>query len=160
MASRRARTSPAMAFNSVLLPAPLAPRTATISPAATLIETPNSAWKSPWKASSARTSSSVSGIGRDPHVDLRHFGAANDGLRIAFGDQCAAMQHHKPVDHRDECMDNMFDPDDRNAGLLDLPDQRDQRHALVLGQASGDFVEQQHTRICRKRPGELKTLAI
>ena len=38
---------PAMLFSSVLLPAPLAPITATTSPALTVSETPNNAWKSP-----------------------------------------------------------------------------------------------------------------
>ena len=36
-----------MLLSSVLLPAPLAPITATTSPALTRSETPNSAWKSP-----------------------------------------------------------------------------------------------------------------
>jgi len=47
MASLRARKSPAIDLSSVLLPAPLAPITATASPRATSTETPNSAWKSP-----------------------------------------------------------------------------------------------------------------
>jgi hypothetical protein len=47
MASRRAPISPAMLASSVLLPAPLAPITATVSPASTFIEAANSAWKSP-----------------------------------------------------------------------------------------------------------------
>ncbi len=47
IASRRAGIAPAMHLSSVDLPAPLAPITATTSPSATPIETPNSAWKSP-----------------------------------------------------------------------------------------------------------------
>ena len=47
MSPRRGAIMPAMLFSSVLLPAPLAPITATTSPALTLSETPNSAWKSP-----------------------------------------------------------------------------------------------------------------
>ena len=47
IASRRAGMAPAIHLSSVDLPAPLAPITATTSPSATPIETPNSAWKSP-----------------------------------------------------------------------------------------------------------------
>ena len=47
IASGRERNTPAMLLSSVLLPAPLAPITATASPGATCIDTPNSAWKSP-----------------------------------------------------------------------------------------------------------------
>jgi hypothetical protein len=47
MALRGARLRPAMLLRSVLLPAPLAPITATASPRATFIATPNKAWKSP-----------------------------------------------------------------------------------------------------------------
>ena len=43
----RTAIAPAMHLSSVDLPAPLAPITATTSPSATRIETPNSAWKSP-----------------------------------------------------------------------------------------------------------------
>src|SRR5215510_15403406 len=53
MASRRERMSPAIDCRSVLFPAPLAPITATTSPRATAMVTPNSAWKSPYQASSA-----------------------------------------------------------------------------------------------------------
>ena len=38
---------PEMTRSSVVLPAPLAPITATASPALTFMETPNSAWKAP-----------------------------------------------------------------------------------------------------------------
>ncbi len=42
-----AGSRPEMTRNSVVLPAPLAPITATASPARTVIETSNSAWKPP-----------------------------------------------------------------------------------------------------------------
>src|SRR5665811_639178 len=47
MSPRRGCIRPAMLFNSVLLPAPLAPITATTCPASICSHTPNSAWKSP-----------------------------------------------------------------------------------------------------------------
>ena len=47
MGARRDGSRPATLLSSVLLPAPLAPITASISPAATSSETPESARKSP-----------------------------------------------------------------------------------------------------------------
>src|SRR5262245_56500464 len=52
-ASRRESMRPAMDCSSVLFPAPLAPITATTSPRATAMVTPNNAWKSPYQASRA-----------------------------------------------------------------------------------------------------------
>src|SRR5215813_4024907 len=117
------RMRPAIAASRVLFPAPLAPTTATTSPAATSMETPNSAWKSPYEASSARTSRSRSGISRDAHVDFAHGGAGDHGARIAGGDERAAVQHHQPVHHRKQRMDHVLDPDDRDAALAHLADQ-------------------------------------
>jgi hypothetical protein len=42
-----AGSRPEITRRSVVLPAPLAPMTATASPGSTRIETPNSAWKPP-----------------------------------------------------------------------------------------------------------------
>ena len=41
------RMTPAMERSSVVLPAPLAPMIATVSPGSSAMSTPNSAWKSP-----------------------------------------------------------------------------------------------------------------
>ena len=72
----------------------------------------------------------------------------------------AAVQHHQPVDHGEQRMDDMLDPDDRDAGRADVLDQRDQRAAFVLGQAAGDLVEQQHARAGGERAGQLQPLAV
>src|SRR5262245_51101915 len=120
MASSRDLIAPAMHLSSVDFPAPLAPMTATTSPAATRSE-------SPYNASSARTSRSASGIGRDPHVDFAHRWRIDDGLGIARADQAAAVEHDESIDDGNQRMHDVLDPDDRHAEAPDIPDQIDQR---------------------------------
>src|SRR5262249_8310193 len=160
MASRRDAMTPAMHLSSVDLPAPLAPMTATTSPGGTRSETPNSAWKSPSNASSARTSRSGSGIGGDSHVDLAHGGRRDHRLRGALADQAAAVQDHQTVDDRDERVDDVLDPDDRDPAAANVPDQVDQRRAFVLSQAAGHLVEQKHARLRGERARQLEPLAV
>src|SRR3974390_459754 len=113
IAPRRGCISPDMLRSSVLLPAPFAPMTATTWPAPTRKETPGSAWKSAWKASIESTSISGSDIGGDPQVDLHHLRALNHGVRIAIGDNLAAMQHREPIPRGKQRVHDMLDPDDR-----------------------------------------------
>ncbi len=51
------RCAPAITRSSVVLPAPLAPTRARVSPSSTLSDTPRTAFNSPYCASTARTSS-------------------------------------------------------------------------------------------------------
>src|SRR5262249_2683346 len=138
------RAQPAMDLRSVLLPAPLAPITATASPRPTSIETPNSAWKSPQKASRSGTASSTSGIGFYTHRDLR---IPDHRLGFAVGDERAIVQYERPIDAGKQSMHHVLDPHDRHAARPDFANERDKRPAFVLGQAAGDFVEQQHLRL-------------
>src|SRR5262249_42607486 len=115
MASRRDAITPAMHLSSVDLPAPLAPMTAITSPGGTRSDTPNSAWKSPEKAASARTSRSGSGIGGNAHVDVAPRGRRDPRLRRALADEAAAVQNHQAIDEREERVNNVLDPDDRDA---------------------------------------------
>src|SRR5262249_11835607 len=125
-----------MALSKVDLPAPFAPITATTSPAATVTDTPTTAWRSRWKAWGARTSSSGSGIGGDPHVDPADRRRLDHRSRIALGNEGAGMKDDEPIDHGNERMYDVLDPDDRHAGAPNLPDQIDQRGAFVLGEAT------------------------
>ena len=54
----------------------------------------------------------------------------------------------------------MFDPDDRDTRSFDRQDQRNQVVAFGIGQAPGDFVEQQQLRCRRDRPRQLQPFAI
>ena len=57
-------------------------------------------------------------------------------------------------------MHDVLDPDDRDAAAANIPDQIDQRHAFVLGQAAGDLVEEQHARLRGERARQLEPLAV
>src|SRR5215469_9292239 len=166
IASRRARTSPATLLRSVLLPAPLAPITATASPRSTSIETPNKAWKSPSPASSSRTArSGGSGIGRNFHIDLPQidFGdlrTLDHRARFAVGNERAVMQNEEAIDAGKERMHDVLDPDDRHPAPPDLANERDQVPTFVFGEPAGDFVEEQHLRIGRQRARQFQPLAI
>src|SRR5262249_37442284 len=70
-----------------------------------------------------------------------------DRLGLALADEAAAVQHHQPIDDRDQRMHHVLDPDDRHAGAADVADQLDQRRAFVLGEATGDLVEQKDARL-------------
>src|SRR5262249_48838203 len=72
----------------------------------------------------------------------------------------AGMHDDEPIDHGNERMYDVLDPDDRPAGAPNLPDQIDQRGAFVLGEATRNFVEQEHARFARQRPCQLEPLAI
>ena len=56
-------------------------------------------------------------------------------------------------------MHDVLDPDDRDAGGVDLADGRDQFGAFALGQPAGDLVEQQQPRRGRERARHLQPLA-
>src|SRR5262249_53417794 len=147
MASGRVRKRPAMPLSSVLLPAPLARITATASPRAASMETPNSAWKSPQKASRSRTASSGSGIGFNSHINFCDLRTRDHRLRLAVGDESAIVQHEQPIDAGQQSVHDVLDPDNRHAALLDVANERDQRLAFVLGEAAGDLVEQPYARL-------------
>ena len=70
------------------------------------------------------------------------------------------MQHHQTIDHGDERVNDVLDPDDRHAGRAHAVDQLDQRRGLVLDETAGDLVKQQHARPGGERAGELKPLAV
>ena len=56
-------------------------------------------------------------------------------------------------------MHDVLDPDDGHAGLFDLLDQLDEFDALGLGQAAGDFVEQQKPRRARQGARQFEPFA-
>src|SRR5881394_1596991 len=97
--------------NSVVLPAPFGPITATDSPARTSRLTPNSAWKPPY---AAETFSSES-IGPQVHLDdfrvLRDFGG------LALRDHHAVVEHHAAVDDAHQHAHDVLHPDDGDAAL-------------------------------------------
>ena len=87
---------------------------------------------------------------RRAEIDFAHLRAIHHLARIALRDHAPEIQHHEPRDDRQQRMDDMFDPDDRRPRSMDLADRRDQFLAFALGQAAGDFVEQQQARLRRR----------
>jgi hypothetical protein len=104
--------------------------------------------------------SSVAGIGGDAHVDVAHCGRRDHSLRRALADEAAAVQNNQAIDEREERVNDVLDPDDRDAAAANVPDQVDQRLAFVLGQAAGHLVEQEHARLRGERARQLEPLAV
>src|SRR5262249_58319523 len=83
-----------------------------------------------------------------------------DGLRRALADEAAAVQNYQAIDECEERVNDVLDPDDRDAAAANVPDQVDQRLAFVLGQAAGHLVEQEHARLRSERARQLEPLAV
>src|SRR5688572_16777220 len=92
----RCRIVPVIAARSVDLPAPLGPRSATVSPAATSRSTCCSTAAAPYRALTDLSLSMLAEIG----VHHRRVGA--DALRRAFGDLGAEIEHHHAVRERQQ----------------------------------------------------------
>src|SRR5207247_6127215 len=72
----------------------------------------------------------------------------------------AAVQNNQGIDECDERVNDVLDPDDRDAAAANVADQVDQRRAFVLGQAAGHLVEQEDARLRGERARELEPLAV
>src|SRR5262245_25279541 len=107
----RQRSRPAMALISVVLPAPLGPITATISPAATSSEASHTAVASPYPTWRLRASSSI-GL---PEIDADHARIAHDLARRAERKELALVQDRDPVGELDDRAHQMLDEDDGGA---------------------------------------------
>src|SRR5262249_24669255 len=155
-ASRRDAITPAGHLSSGDLPAPLGPVPAPTAPPGPRSGQPRHARKAPRE----RTSRSGSGIGGDSHVDLAHGGRRDHRLRGALADEAATVQNHQAIDERDERVNDVLDPDDRDPAAANVPDQVDQRRAFVLGQSAGHLVKQEHARLRGERARQLEPLAV
>ena len=70
------------------------------------------------------------------------------------------MEHHETVDHSQQRMHHVLNPDDRDPGAAHRLDEIDETKAFVLGEPAGDLVEEEHTRAGRERAREFKPLAL
>src|SRR5262249_21891510 len=98
--------------------------------------------------------------GGNSHVDVAHGGRRDHRPRGAVADEAATVQDHQTVDDRDDGMNDVLDPDDRDPAAANVPDQVYQRRAFVLGEAAGHLVEQEHARLRGERARQLEPLAI
>src|SRR5262245_35328912 len=112
-----------MARMVVVLPAPLAPMSATTSPSSTCRLMPCRAWMRPY----SRVRSSISSsIGR--HSQVR----GDDGWVVpylggqALGDLLAELQHHDPVGYPHDQPHVVLDQQHRDPGITDLADELEQ----------------------------------
>src|SRR5947208_2219885 len=109
----RGATSPAIVLRSVVLPAPFAPMSATISPGRTWSETPwRASTPAPYATSTSRMSRSApsretGGAGSAPtvvlpEVGLDHLLIPRDLRRRALGDHLAVVEHRHPAERAHE----------------------------------------------------------
>ena len=81
-------------------------------------------------------------------------------MRIAVGDDAPRIHADEPFGDLQQDVDDMLDPDDRDAARLNSQDDVDQFARLGVGQAAADLVEQQHRGIGGERAGEFEPLAV
>src|SRR5579875_922206 len=108
-----ARTMPITHFINVLLPLPLVPCRATVSPGATDSDTPSSPPTRPRPASSPAISRLLAKIGP------LHRRIADGLLRHSVGDLLPGQQHDEPGRKPHHRPHDMFDQDDRDAGFVE-----------------------------------------
>src|SRR4029079_6251367 len=104
--------------------------------------------------------SGPSGIGVNSHIDFSYLRATYDAIRVAIGNQFAAVQDREPIDGGEQSVHEMSDPDDRTTARAHVLDEGNQRCACMLGEAAGDLIEQQHPWTRCERAGQFQTLSI
>src|SRR3954454_8159076 len=97
MAPSRLRRMPMTARRVVVLPAPLRPSSATVSPSRMSRSTPCSTWLSPYQACRPRTSRKGTSLMLASHVGLAHLRVLADLVVTALGEDLAPGQHRDPV---------------------------------------------------------------
>src|ERR1700742_5205948 len=147
------RTSPEMVLSVVVLPAPLPPIRATISPMSTLNEMPfsTSIWPyDTWRSSILSMAMPPAEIGLD---DLR---IALNVRRRALGDFLAEVEHRDAVADSHHQPHVVLDQQNRDAAALERSDGVEKRHALRHVHAGRRLVEQKHGRLGGQRAGDLQ----
>src|SRR5579863_4841868 len=151
------RTSPEMVESVVVLPAPLPPIRATISPISTLNEMPLSTSIWPYDT---RRSSILSMAVPPAEIGLDHLRIALDVRRRALGDLLAEVEHRDAVADAHHQPNIVLDQQYSDAAALERSDGIEQRHALGHVHAGGRFVEQKHRRFRCQRAGDLQKTAL
>src|ERR1700761_6933308 len=131
------RTRPEMVLRVVVLPAPLPPIKATISPISTLNEMPLST--SIWPYETCRFST-LSMTVPPAEIGLDHQRVALNIRRDAFGDFLAEVEHGHAVTDPHHQPHIVFDEQNRHAAALEPGDGIQQRHAFRHVHAGGRLV--------------------
>src|ERR687888_2083232 len=152
---------PEIALSVVVFPAPLLPRSATISPRPTSSPTPLSARISPYATSSASTLSTAGPPGgRAARAEVRPDDpcVALDLARRPLRDLLARVEHGHPVGYLHHDAHVVLDQDDREPEIDDeLAQQAHERAGFSLRHPGGRLIEQQQRGLGRERAGELET---
>src|SRR5438876_9489206 len=115
----RLRKMPERLSSSVLLPAALAPTTATISPAATSRLTSRRMWTSPYQAFTPAASSKgevLSEVGVDDPTVAHDLGGR------ALGDLLAVVEHDDPLGHAHDHGHHVLDHEQRHPLGVKIPE--------------------------------------
>src|SRR5207302_2903197 len=151
-------TMPLIERSVVVLPAPLAPRMATIDPGSTDTETPCSALIAPYPAWTSVSSSSAiffrrSEVGRNHPLVFLHF------ARRPLRDLLAEVEGpHLVGELHDEVHVMLHDQQRQVVALLNVLDQSDQVGHLLVVEASCRLVEEEQPGVAGEAAGELDGL--
>src|SRR6478609_2071198 len=138
------RTNPEMALKVVVLPAPLPPISATISPISTPKEMP--LITSMWPYDTCRFS--ILSMAVPPaEIGFDHLGVALHLGWRPLGDLLAEIEHRDAIADPHDEPDVVFDKQDGNAAVLEPCDGVEQCHAFGHVHAGGGLVEQEHVRL-------------
>src|SRR5207245_6586796 len=154
MEPRRRPTIPMIDFRVVVLPAPLRPRSVTISPGRISRSTPWRMCDSPYQAWRSWTPSSGSGT-TGPHVRLDHVRVPRHGPVVTFREDLAARQDGDGVREILDHAEVVLDHQDRAIGRDPLDQRRDALDVLVR-QAGGGLVQQHALRVEREGRRDLQ----
>ena len=88
-----------------------------------------------------------------------HLRQLHDRLRRSLRDLAPEIEHDQTIDHGEQGMHDVLDPQDRDTGAPDIADGCDELQALALGQPAGDLVQEQKPRRRGQRAGHLEPLA-
>src|SRR5579871_3577128 len=145
-----------MVRRSVVLPAPLGPSSATISPSSTVSDTCQRACRSPWDASSSCTVS----MRYPAQVGVDNPLIARDRAGSALGDLLTGAKHHDAVGDPKHRLHEMLDHNDRDAHPPDPLDQLDSQDHFRWIEPRQPLVEQKQPRPGGECAGQLEALAV
>src|SRR5262245_34914857 len=137
-----------IASSSVVLPAPLRPRTATLPPASRPNVTSSTTTASPYPAVTASTRNSSGMVGL-AEVELAHLGVGGDVGGRALGDDAAGREHRDPLRESEHERHVVLDEQDGHLGGQAF-EALEQAAALRERDAGGRLVEQQHAGLARQ----------
>src|SRR3954470_2936360 len=148
----RGSMAPATPRRVVLLPAPFAPMSATISPSPTSNETSRQAGTSPYARSMPWTLSSKLAS----EIRLHHRRMRLHLSRRAFEERLAVIQHEHALGHVHHEVHVVLDDEQRGAALGDVGQALEKKLDLGRIQAGGRLIQHEQLRSRGERSGDLE----